>query len=752
MLHHRFPSWLRFGTVAACVSAPICLTATQAPAEGLAPILQRPADASVLKRMPASRDLMTFRGENSSAAWPVFLNRNEAAQITTLQLGLLNTVSALPEGSVLKVAINGRPLSSLPIKSPDRMTPVAVKIPTGVLVPGFNAVQVDVTMTHRVDCSVKATFELWTSLDPAQTGFVLPRQMQAAGKSLDDLAGEPLAAEGTTRIHVRLAGDPDPVLLSRAGDLVGALAARAHLLRPVVDVGPEPGNGPGFDIVMDGSDAAADRRVGQEAGLTLERDPASNRLTVVANATDETGFSATIEALRRSSDRPAEGSAQGLQALATQSAGVAVDDRSISFADLGIHSVTFTGRHLTRTLGVTLPRDFYPSNYGMARLYIDGARAEGLAPSSALVFRVNGALVSSLPLGAGSPDHFDHALLNLPLKFFRPGYNAIEIEGTTPTASDEQCTVSSASTQPRLTIADTSELVMPHLARMQTAPQIAAMLENDREQDGDRDIYLTSGDPAAAGVGLTLVANMATQDGAGRIRFNLDQPVASDKPGIVIGASASLPEMLARPLRSEFKRADVTDDSTVGEPAGSLGRGKTQVSTPLEALHATAMGGSAWLRRNGFFFSGLEDNHVILPVHDDSLLLADVTTQDDSRRIAGIELPRFSDRQDRWLVVTGSSTDAIASANAALIANNHWRDLAGEAVAYDPKADGLKRVEPTQLSYVIPRTVALTDVQPILGGIVSSNILLSVSVLMVLLCLLGLSTHTLLNILGKRSR
>ena len=213
------------------------------------------AETVALKRLPAGPGELVFRGENASGRWSVYLSPAEAARTQSFQLAMLNSVVVLPERSSLKLIVNGRVLSTVPVRSAEKLDTVMVKIPPGVLTPGANDVQMRVALAHRVDCSVKATYELWALLDPTKTGFVLDGAGASyAIHSLADLAAEPAAEDGTTRIHVRLPVDADPAAIGRAGRFVNAVVRRAGLLRPVVDVGPDEGQGAGLDLVM--ADAA----------------------------------------------------------------------------------------------------------------------------------------------------------------------------------------------------------------------------------------------------------------------------------------------------------------------------------------------------------------------------------------------------------------------------------------------------------------------------------------------------------------
>jgi hypothetical protein len=51
---------------------------------------------------------------------------------------------------------------------------------------------------------------------------------------------------------------------------------------------------------------------------------------------------------------------------------------------------------------------------------------------------------------------------------------------------------------------------------------------------------------------------------------------------------------------------------------------------------------------------------------------------------------------------------------------------------------------------VLPDHLVIADVRPILGGLFSDNIALSLVVLMLLMSMLGLSTHALIRRMGAR--
>ena len=217
------------------------LAALAAPAPALLSLGS--AEPTILKHLPAGRDELIFRGEASSQSFQVYLSRGELDATRSFQLTFQNTIAALPDRSVIKLSINGHLLSTIPARSSNGMSTIAVPMPSGVLVPGANAVDVSVEMSHRVDCSIAATYELWTLLDPAKTGFVVPAAAAGVVRNLDELASEPLAEDGTSCIHLRLKDPSDPDLIRQAGRVIDAVVARSGLRRPIVEVGADAGPG-----------------------------------------------------------------------------------------------------------------------------------------------------------------------------------------------------------------------------------------------------------------------------------------------------------------------------------------------------------------------------------------------------------------------------------------------------------------------------------------------------------------------------
>lgn len=681
------------------------------------------APDTILKRLPAGPEELTFRGEMASRSFTVPLGRSEAARISTLQVAILNTVSLLPERSALKIAVNGRPLVSLPANAADKPAIVPVAIPPGLLVPGANTVEVSASLAHRVDCSVAATYELWAALDPSSTGFLIPRDAAPPFSKLEDLALLPVGQDGATHIHVRLAADAAGEDVTAAARAVQALVRRAGLVRPVVDVGPDVGTGAGLDVVP-----AADG--GQHSGsavslgdIAITRDGASGRVI------------ATVD----------PGAASGRSSAVSDPAGqtVVTGETRQTFAALGHPTEVFTGRRYLSRLTLTLPPDFMATN-DRVRLLLDGGHGGSLVDGDTLAVRVDGTLVSSVPLAAGKAERFNHREVELPLKFFHPGSNNIAIEATTSATADAQCNTVTMPRDARLTINGTSELVVPAFARLTMIPQIpAALTVRDALP-----VYLPAGDPATVGTALTVLANLATTaDSLPTPEVHAGMPSDGDAPGLVVAAAESLPAALTAHLRTLTSQVSATDDhassadANADSTASPAGEAQWQVGTAATAVRS-------FLRARGFFYGMAAA--APLRLKPDSMIVAAVTPDGmdpDGLRSA---LPRFVRSADHWLVVTAANDQALQNGTTRLVANGRWAALKGEAVAYDPGTDALQIRQPRNVTYVVPSRLVLTDMKPILGGLLSDNITLSLSVMVLLLGLLGASTHALIRRSGVR--
>ena len=712
------------------------------------PVSDAPA---TLRPLPAGPDDLVLRGEAARRSFSVALSGTEVDAIRQLQIGLSHSVVLLPDASVLKVSINGHPLDAVPLNAGSAATRVTLDVPAGLLMQGANAIDIETTMRHRVDCSIGATYELWTRLDPVRTGFVTTGAAPAPVATLADLGQTSLAADGTTRIHLVSAAAADAAALNRAAALIDALVTQAHLPRPVVDIGPEAGQGAGFDVILDDSAVQAGSIEGRDGGLGFVRDAATGRLGVVLMGHDE---AERVAALAEITGRPATPAPARSHEVSLEGAA------HLTLADLDVRTGDFAGRHGESAFGLTLPADFFPGDYDQARLSIDGRYAAGLDASSALAVRVNGSLAATVPLSSSGGGVLRQQAMNVPLRFFHPGRNEVVLESRATRPDDRECGARPSGSEARLDLSPGSDFAFPAFARLGTAPQLAAPLASPGGAAVPPvPVYLGPEGKEMGGTALTVLANKAaagTPIAHPAIRFAM--PTQTDAPGLVVAAWNSLPPRLALSVADTmtaksadwpFPRAPVEVRS--GAKLRSLADAIQDVAAMpavAEALQNIRTFGGDVRRLLPAGAPTRSAGAARLPVSAHTLLFATAAADLPQGRASAI--PGFSADARQWQLVTAPSATLIESGTARFVAEDRWPSLQGRAVSFDPDSRALASIAADHITYLLPDHVALSDLRPVLGGLVSDNIEAAAVVIMLLIAVLGLSTHGLVRRPGAK--
>ncbi len=119
--------------------------------------------------LAASAEDLRLSGEAASRDIVFVAQPSQTVGSTSLVLTLQSAVSDEPERSRLAIAINDKPLGTVSLRAGAPYT-VRLPVPSGTIQPGYNVVQLEATQSHRVDCSLDATYELWTQIDPRLSG------------------------------------------------------------------------------------------------------------------------------------------------------------------------------------------------------------------------------------------------------------------------------------------------------------------------------------------------------------------------------------------------------------------------------------------------------------------------------------------------------------------------------------------------------------------------------------------------------
>lgn len=428
--------------------------------------------------LPAISGSLRLSGEESSIQWPVYLTAEQVRERLRFRIGYLAAISVVPEASFLIASVNDTPLGRTAIKAPGAVKVIEFDVPAGALKPGYNAVTIAGVQRHRVDCSLQATYELWTQIDPSWTGFVMPAGVEAV-RGLRDLAAVSPDVRGIVPIRVVLRNRPNFPAFERIIALLQRIALSGRYSHVSVDFGQLQPNRVGLNLVIGTPDELRDLP-GLDAGeitpghpLTFLPPTANRATTMVVSASLPTDLDAASEAVRSAGTRDLVGSPQGLQVMALTRGGEVQGGETVRLARFGVQNREFSGRLFRAGFDVALPADFVPADYAKATLALAGGYAAGLDIGAQIIVDLNGRNVASTVLPRAEGDIFRDEQISLPLGRWRPGRNRVEITALLPTASDQACDEAEVERKRFLFLNETS-LTFPRLARALRLPDLAA--------------------------------------------------------------------------------------------------------------------------------------------------------------------------------------------------------------------------------------------------------------------------------------
>lgn len=519
------------------------------------------APQGVLRHLPRIAGDLRIAGEVGAREWPVYVTEAQARQRLKFRVGYLSAVSAMPEASLLSVSVNGRIVGQARIKAPNAVRVVEFDLSPGLLRPGFNQMQVAVEHRHRVDCSIAATHELWTQIDPAETGLVLPSAPSGVG-DLADLPALPPDATGALPIRVLLAGKTSRGNVERILRATQAVALAGRFEHPVVEFGPPAAGAHGLNLVVGaGADLAALGDLGPVGPVTgpslalLPGDAGRRATLLVTGATDAEVDLALAQLAER---REPAGTPEGLRALKVARGYPVEGGERVRLGELGLASQEFSGRLFRVSFNVAMPADLLGADYGKVLLNLAGGYASGLTGAQVIV-DVNGRNAASLLLPKAAGDVFRENQIPLPLGAWRPGLNRVEITAELPAPADRACDTLAASQRKRFLFLDSTELVVPALGRVARLPDLAAAASGGfaNAAPGHRPVLVVPApDKDSLGAAVTLATRLAVS-----ARAPIDFAFLTRR-----GADEGGPMLLVAPARA----LDPSLMGTVGVDAGAV--------------------------------------------------------------------------------------------------------------------------------------------------------------------------------------
>lgn len=536
------------------------------------PLRERPARAEVAAVQPAApipqrplpsiSENLRLVGEESNLQWSVFLTEAQVRERARFRIGYLAAISVMPESSFITATVNDTVIGRAQINAPGAVKLIEFDVPEGVLKPGYNAVRLGGVQRHRVDCSLPATFELWTQIDPSWTGFILPPGTGAVA-SLRDLPAIPPNGQGIVPIRVVLPGRPAPASFERIIRAVQQLALVGRFSQVVVEYGPLLTGPAGINLVVGTADelrAVPGLDLGSAVGgapLSFHAAKDGRAATLVITGADGDDLDAGVVALKRREglDAPV-GSPLGLRVLALAK-GVPVRGGDIIRLDtFGLQNREFTGRLFRSGFDLTLPADFVPADYARIELALEGGYAPGLAVGAQIMVDINGRNAASVPLPNTAGERLRGEPIALPLDLWRPGRNHVDVKALLATESDRTCdTANPSDEQKRFLFLNTSTLKVPPLARALRVPDLAATASSGLPyaRSAKRPwLVVPTPDRDTMGAATTIAVQMAiAADRVIDFSLSAERPADRDAPAVVVAPARALDPALLRTIGLE---------------------------------------------------------------------------------------------------------------------------------------------------------------------------------------------------------
>ncbi|MCJ2047430.1 cellulose biosynthesis cyclic di-GMP-binding regulatory protein BcsB [Methylobacterium sp. J-078] len=503
----------------------------------LPPLPQRP--------FPALSSSLRLSGEESALQWPVYLTEAQSREHLRLRIGYLAAISVVPDASFLTAKVNGTAIGRSEIKAPGAIRIIEFDIPADLLKPGYNALEIDGVQRHRVDCSLDATYELWTQIDPAWTGLV-SASGAAAANSLRDLPAIAPDARGIVPIRIVLRNRPGFATFERLIGLVQRLALAGNFSQVAVEFAGETQGPAGLDIHVAEADAVSDSLGRQPLTFEPAQGDRAARITLAGDTPAE--IEAASRIVSGIATREPMGSPQGLRALAL-ARGVPTQGReTLPFSAFGLENREFGGRLFRTGFDLTLPTDFVPADYDKVALTLAGGYAAGLELGAQIIVDVNGRNVASVPMANAGGALFRDETIALPLSRWRPGRNKVEVKALLPAPSDRACEGGSAKN--RFLLLDRSTLAVPRLARAIRLPDLAATLGGGlpKVAPGQRPrLVVPAPDRESMAAAATLAVQMAlSADKPIDFELTNDRALEGRTPTVVVGPARSLDPAILR--------------------------------------------------------------------------------------------------------------------------------------------------------------------------------------------------------------
>ncbi|BAT59600.1 cellulose synthase regulator protein [Variibacter gotjawalensis] len=592
---------------AAPMASPMAAPPPAAPASFL------PRTESSFRHLPNNVQGYRLVGEVGDAEWPIFVTEAQSRRALRVRVGYLSSVSVMPEASNLTISINDKVVGRTRILPPKGVRTIEFEIPSNLLQYGFNAVKIGVEQRHRVDCSLGATYELWTQIDPSQTGIIIPADDPGVVE-LFDLAALPADANGALPIRAVI---PKKTSLANIENFIRAAQAivlAGRFEQPSVDFGPMAEGDNGINLVIGTADELSG--ISEKLGIgpitgprvIVQRNNPAYRTTVIITGQNNQELADALRRLNVAKEQ--RGTVQGLRA-ANGFPGYRVEGGArVKLKELGVASEEFSGRFFRSAFNLTLPPDFYPADYAKMQISLDGGYAPGLLSQSEVLVTVNDRHAASLSLTRSSGEVFQRNEIPLALGSLRPGLNRIELQAQVPMATDRKCDpLAALEGKKRFLLLDSSEIVLPQIARIARMPNLAVTATGSFPfgmDTGTRPkLYVPAPDRFTMNAAATLATRLAVSAGKPiDFQVTITPPPAGSGPTLVVSSLRAMTDDIITKAGLDIEQVKKAWQARMDAPP----RREAAISTVERATRQRII-----LQRNFPTSCGLTNRGLVLP-------------------------------------------------------------------------------------------------------------------------------------------
>ena len=666
--------------------------------EATAPVVSGPISVIPFQE-PA--EMLTLSGEDDSVILTFSATPVQMAAGGVIQIGYQNAVSVLPDDSIMDVELNGKPIGSFPIRSPNGVGIEKIPVASADLKPGRNKLFVRARQIHRVDCSLEATYELWTKLDPQVSGF--SSAVPTGFSSIEDLAGIGKTANARTDFRIVLPSAVTADELNDALPLVQIMALYLNRTDIQVTVANQPGTGPGIDFYIGSMQSGLTKEKSMEPldaapmGLTVRNGATPDRAVVLMKEATADTMRALLLKEARSSMNP--GFKSGIFSTAYGKV-LAESGKSFTLSETGYHTRPFAGRLAHTHFKMEMPADFYPGDYATIDMDLHAATSPGLDPNSQLLVRVNDKVVTSYPFRDQNGQQFNGKRVAMPLRAFHPGVNTVDILAELPKASDSTCAIDTRDdAKPRFLLLENTRITIPELARVARLPDLAALAGKAYPFRNGKPfkLFIEHPDTINLGAAFTLLTRLSLSSGNPmNAKFNLSAPVPSIEGDIMVMGTAKPSDQSEAPTDNspEIPALDETKTSGIQETSEiSSGSSDANVDDLLQAFTKSTAdqdaSGANWYSL-GNMLSYSSGRFAKWLRYEDATQMPALPSSGSS--LVTLAQLRAPSGMGTWTVVSAASSADLASGATRLTEGNVWNSLNGGSAVIRTADNGLQTV------------------------------------------------------------